>query len=583
MATSERAGRLPPEYYYDVVTQQLLVGKCAVDAYIEAGGHPANIVDAAGIGRIIRGDDPISSRGYYGKDFSKWTTDDVLKAWRIIKSFLPQPENPAEKFLNERVINRANLIGLIPSKRQIADPSRFGSSSNFYIAADEPSTLRKFHGLTQEDLVEYISELTNQLGHIPTESELYEISKLDPSKPSYEVLRRRAEGGKSGLARELGYVNLLGENRTGYVRWGIEAYIANEGVLPSQDETNIMSTVDRAPGVTNTRRRFKAKADFLQAVFNEYEALSSKLQKGLESGDVPNEIFENVRSLRLRFGRYSRWVILDGLVEGSADLKITIVKADIDDDKFLALLEIISSRPEKIDSKKQELGVLRSLWRYSYMDSLQVENATKTRLDMERGSLDAAAQYEMDRFIQTGVSFLDSRNLRNLVAIHFTHLREGGLLPAEDRFKELFINESYFRILVKSRQKSIKEGPGLQLERQNARDRLRNFYNIALNFERFIGNAGVEDEVYENGNMIIRLAAINRRENPVMPGSPEAEAVIEKVAKELRHESRNAKQRRSDRSISGTKGHRRKRAQGQKRSIRNVLNIEGLAETDDFN
>lgn len=450
----ETAPQASTEYYYDRSACQILLGKTALNAHIEMGGHPLDIVS---IDRALR-DTSIELPERRAPTDKKVTKEEILTSLKWLYSILEPPEEPKKKLINETIIARAHWLGLIAgSLDQIQN--RFGNTSNLYKELHAKGAHIKHPELDPAKAMEYLQELFVKKGRMPKAKELDEEAANDPAKPRYSTLRTRLVGGLSNLGLEEGFELAKDSTPAELIRWGVN-YRRTNGSLPSQKIIDLMSAVGKSVSATTIANSFSGSlVDFnsiVESAFESWENTAAKkkddLIKAVESGRLPGGLLYDSRDEKLIITRSARYEILNRLFpDAHYRAKLAWAMNDYSDPRFVNGLKRLNHNIDvKVISEiSQDLGYTPDMWRMDTKD-LNLINAIELRLDQLRGPL-SSDDYE--KFTATSllvVDFMEINELSDIKAQHLRFLQNKGRLSRGDRFDHLFGNSYYFRMLTRA-------------------------------------------------------------------------------------------------------------------------------------
>ncbi len=411
--------------------------------------------DIMPLGQVHRGKmDGLSNETYEFEDLSELTNEQILERARWISTKLPEPENPKEMFFNERVVEIASFLRLLPTVSQITYPTRFRSSSNFYRELGVKRTWRRFHEMTRDDAVTYIANLTFKNGRMPTEDELMEMASDDPTLPSYGVLINRLPEGFSSVGREIGLVKVRETDGQGFLDWATEFYIANYGLRSTGALLSLYSPLGRSPSRHPTQRRYKSVEDMHIGAEKQLQNDLLKLCRILNSGKLPRELFVgavsgfDLLSRVVRYGIVSN--LLPDLFEG-AKLDLALIEKEAE---FLNNLKKYSDNIyfPQVEAASSEFGVLKNIWRTEFLRSLSLPEVIEAKLKTIRGPLEYIDRQRMDAVVENCLELLDTRGFYLLRSNHLRILRESGKIPDSDELKRLFVDIEYLRLLIRFKQ-----------------------------------------------------------------------------------------------------------------------------------
>src|SRR5690348_17278710 len=113
-------------FYYDQQSDQVLIGSIALEAHIEAGGHPADI---SSLEDFLASDKEVPDLRPKGKGNEfyarEWERQECLAAGRWLIKVANRRDHGGKYKLEGTLHDKAARLGFIPSRRRIG--TRFGS------------------------------------------------------------------------------------------------------------------------------------------------------------------------------------------------------------------------------------------------------------------------------------------------------------------------------------------------------------------------------------------------------------------------------------------------------------------------
>src|SRR5688500_14838082 len=124
----ESEANTKPDIYYEITLGTCLVGQAALQAYLDAGGHPA---DTYPIEQVLIGDTVPVPSDPNKLEVDDWTSEDYVTfcSW-VLSRIDPNP-------MSGKVLDRAYAAGFGPEKQRITrktnggNPPRFKSLGSF--------------------------------------------------------------------------------------------------------------------------------------------------------------------------------------------------------------------------------------------------------------------------------------------------------------------------------------------------------------------------------------------------------------------------------------------------------------------
>ncbi len=278
----------------------------------------------------------------------KMTKQVAIRRGRLVSEVVDSMENVR---FNEDVLRRAGKLGITPTLFRIKQ--MFGSTSRYYRAVGDSSSSMSgaFDDWSSDQFLKYIASVAEETGRRPTWEGLHELSRLDVSRPSPNVIRRRfGTKGISPILEQLGYPGLWSWGQADYIGWGVRVMDANGGHSPSAKDINFLSKLDRGPSARAIANNFGSLSYFTERVADNYREkqadkaetrakITKNIDSGITRGTLPAELFEDVDDFELRGLRFARFMILNELLsENNANRKVTIAKNDsltLSDRRFL--------------------------------------------------------------------------------------------------------------------------------------------------------------------------------------------------------------------------------------------------------
>jgi len=277
-----------PEYYFDVSRGTLLLSKFELDFYLATGAEESDIYE---LGELIRNAEIEINRDVIipEKNWAQESRQSYIDYghWLIKIAALPDnltDSNQSQKNkINETMIQRAYKLGLGPSRDHIMFESRFGSLTQFYIELGENKTSRRyvFKDWSEQDCLDYLSQVTNEIGHFPKLSDLNELAVNDINRPTAESIKLILGYSIVEAANKIGQMHPRSwkiRPNIELLNWGLDYMRANNGVVPT---VSIMRKLSKQklddryapPSPTTTRRRFKKFSNYQKLLKIAYSQL----------------------------------------------------------------------------------------------------------------------------------------------------------------------------------------------------------------------------------------------------------------------------------------------------------------------
>lgn len=546
---------------------KLVVGQEAIEAFQSLQSESNDIYE---LGFAIRGPEPVLRRDDYERpNFYSWRRPEILDATKFILSILAPPPSPNHRFLNKTVIQRANYMGLMPSPVQVYHPRNFGSMSRLYRDSGESSSYHPFHELTRVEAMEHLADFEKCHGRMPGYRELEEIAAKDSSKPSCKSLYRVLEYGLTGAARELGYVEVRGSDGQVHKDWAVDFWVANAGIKPTQKMFQMYSPFGKAPGYTHLVRTFNSGPEFEQDVENAKNKDLLEICQRLNAG-VPAGLLYNLGSGTDLIGRLIRYDAT-GLVPGFSETdRVRIATAKTDEYKFIE--ELVQVDPNitfyAIEGVAEKFGVFKNMWRPHFLQSLRLGSMINLQLSRLRGEVSNYDRLAMINAVRRGAEYLIDKDRHLIKHRGIEILMSEGYLPLSEEFYRLFVEDKFYRYMVREELARSKAAVG-QVEKigelvQALEDRAVTpkivSDTLQSGFSEFIGTALVVRTKRAANGYIIKILAPQKPENLIPAGSLKAESIVGSYS------SGQSTEKWGRKPFAGTRGVANNFSPGQKRS-----------------
>ena len=490
----EDTARLETKYYYDCLNEHILLGKVALEQYLESGGHPADVSE---LGEFIRSNRPINQKQKRSSELGKLTDQQHLDSLRWLRGVLPAPQSQKQRWLNEEVITRASYLGLVASPRQLSHPKRFGSISNVFRQLGDKDNNIRYHDLTTDKAISYIKNFHDLLGRMPSYEELKQRASLDTNSYSIDVLMSRIPGGLSRVAEELGYVNLKTDED--YLTWGVEFFIANDFRYATQDSMNLCASVKKGPSHASIKKRWSINY-YNQKILSAFEAQQAKFADKLKTGELPAEIV-NDDSLLMTISNYIKFSVIEDLLPNlPKSIKIGLSRNCLSDIDFIKSLARYKNTLNwsTVNEVSKKYGTFKNMWRIDYINSLCLETVAEKKLDTIRGELDEPSKNTFQDAIDNTADYLIANNKSQIQPGTIATLQKYQVIPKDGLFKQLFHSNEIFMPLVLSRyRKKIKQ---IKLEEDAAK----------IQLEAYRQTANIPPQLYHNLKINGNAAEVNR-------------------------------------------------------------------------
>jgi hypothetical protein len=349
--------------------------------------------------------------------------------------------------------------------KQILSLTGVNDLSGLYEAIDASETERKFWGVTEEDALNYIGELTQTLGHTPTQEEIAQIATQDRSKLPLASIRTRAKKALTRAAAEFSEAFIATED-SDFVAWGSDSMIANGLLTLNLQAMAYTSGLRRGPSESYLRQRFSGALNFKNTVETAHAEASEKLIQDIIGGKFPKELFNDRLSADEIITRCIRYKIVNQLLRHLGKKRcaeLSLVNAT--SEEFVALLNQneVSIDRKAVQAIAQRQGVFRNMWRPEYIESLEIGNIARDGLNQSRGELSEEDKDLMESYILNGAKFIRSRGFKRIRTIFVESLQEKGLLPEDEKFLQLFKDIDTYSLLVwaQTEKRNRYKNPGL--------------------------------------------------------------------------------------------------------------------------
>lgn len=322
-----------PEYDFDVMSGQLLLGQVAIDAHIEIGGHPLDVHD---IGMLLL--DPnikFTSVELARSKRKEFDRELALQEGRFIRRLIQASDPNAH--LTTATINRARQVGLFSYAREkiIKSSDGFQTITNYFEAVGEkkPRRRARFDHMTIEDMIDHLKKVGKEEGQPPTIPILLrrmEEGKVEPSPALIKsiVKRQDASLGLLELYTLAGYpesVQLW--SKDDYSNWARKVILANEGIEITEEIIEYFSSQKLGPSTHPISDYFGGVVKFRAEVKKQHaqtlaEGANDRNEKlaairgildGSSKSKIPPEIFDGVTSEDELILRYAKYIVLDDL------------------------------------------------------------------------------------------------------------------------------------------------------------------------------------------------------------------------------------------------------------------------------
>lgn len=396
-----------PEYSYDILTGQMLLGRIAINSHIESGGHPEDLRE---LGNFLVSNEnfvtpnatsePLTSNARIDSDWTKTNYINYAK-WlhRLTADCVPE----TKKALNQHVFKRARLAGVGPSFYPVVNKNRFGSLANLYREAKIYPThiIGVFDDWDAYDIADYIKGLGESIGRRPTRQDLREMWVSEPTKyPSDVYIHSRfPSNGGLGRAMELaGYIVPELWSDQDYIDWGVKFMMANDEKIPTSRDMLFLSAQRLGPSSRTIMNKFDKMRDYqflvvktlrdrAEIVENDKQEKLRDIEIGLNSGRFPAQLFSNVSREEEKIVRRAKYLVLDTLLqESNYEAKISIsteAGKSYREMGFVRSIRKINSTTTAgdVESTALYLGVFDDIWPpdTAFMKTLRLPDQLRNR------------------------------------------------------------------------------------------------------------------------------------------------------------------------------------------------------------
>ncbi|MBA3757623.1 hypothetical protein H0X09_02050 [Candidatus Saccharibacteria bacterium] len=374
---NRQTGDETTQYYYDIFSEQLLVGEDARNLHLEAGGHPSDIYNLIELLKSSEIDIPFVYRkkGPVRKEklvmYGQW-----------LYNLMPPPERKNQKRLNENILRRAGRLGIGYSVWQIEN--EFTNLTNYYMYTNLLDTKRNkaLGQIDVEYVVNYIEMLGATLGRKPNRDDLHRQSKENVYNPHPETIENLV--GSLRKAYELaGWPDIHSMDEDDYINWGADFIDANGGIDPSQSKIDFLSTKDMGPSATTTAKYFDGSLNNFKAKARERYELRrlerqerktkylAEIEEGLRDRTLPVEIVRDIRSTGELLNRYSKLIV--ALKSGTEFHQAKYLALEDNAEYFKWLQDNRELAPKYLEQIATQLGCYEFIWTQSvYLNKLRV-------------------------------------------------------------------------------------------------------------------------------------------------------------------------------------------------------------------
>ncbi len=378
-----------PDYGFDVVSGQPLVGQIAIDGHIEAGGHPADIRK---LGEILLSND---------KDFTRpdrvyppkgeFNRNQAIQDGRFIISIIRQHD--PDSSLNYTVLTQAERLGLLTySIKRIKNRYKSQNIVGYLkdVGVDRIRKRAYFDHLGIDGIVKHLKMVGDEEECIPTTPILRRRIKDGKDEPSPEIIRRIAKRHNPDitfhhlfvLAGYPEHMELWEEED--YIDWAVAVMLANKGVYLTEPLVDYFSSKKLGPsthpilkhigGIVSLRNKAlekrKQQLEQRQSMLNDID----KRLQGPRRDEVLASALEEVidtdeDELILRYAKYI--VLNDLLGTNNTEGKVSIITnstKNAQEHGFAAATRHLNNTITHgdIEVSARSLGVFDIIWPIDY-------------------------------------------------------------------------------------------------------------------------------------------------------------------------------------------------------------------------
>lgn len=370
-----------PELFVDVGYANQMVGKLAVDDYIESGGHPADIYN---LPRALE-DQAVPLVNNAAPNNA--TREEVLEQARFILGTMGKGNSA--KGLRLHIQRRAHHLGIAVDDYYLNGPGMFGGLRGLQreLGLDDIDKRFRFSDYDLEDILDHLQMVEGE----------------EEKRPTVEILWRRIREEKkdeitprtitkqialSEALEFLGYPNIRSwKTNEEFEIWGVDYTLAN-GRLPNRVSMGLLSAEDRSPSPSIASVRFERINIYKSKVWERLENEIQTIRQELDAGLLPPSLFSGVRSLADAVKRYRIFNLVNSLAP-RADVKgkVFIATGDFKGSAFVAAINRYArtTSKEKVIDTARHMGSFPYIFvRGDYLAKLQYEPHTKPHRDYER-------------------------------------------------------------------------------------------------------------------------------------------------------------------------------------------------------
>ena len=255
---------------------------------------------------------PLSSRKLSPRSL-ELTTEETIARGRWLGALMAQSE--VQTALTPAIIRRASKLGIINSYDTLVRKFENGFAGFREAIESEPPRSGRFDSWMVKDFVLDVLKTAKENGTKPNKRILKERSKLNPDKPSPQIMVGRF-GTLDTLYELSGYSNPDLWEEQDYIDWGIKFIMANARA-PLGRDMNLLSKRGVAPASGTfsnhfgSLKKYKTEVEVKHAykLFQRQQQLRD-ITARIESGQLPVELFRTTRDRREILSRYAKYSML---------------------------------------------------------------------------------------------------------------------------------------------------------------------------------------------------------------------------------------------------------------------------------
>lgn len=369
-------------YFFNTMNGSLLVGQTAVEAELESGSNPADIVSLAEL--LTQNDRMVGPKDFEPMPRDAWDRTLDVAAIRWLHGVVSQ--NNSGQCISEEVITRAGYMGLVPRVHYFR--SKPGGLAGLYAEAGLKGTRNRnlISAWTTRDFISYIDGLTKDLRHKPGYDDLVNASQASAKNPSPEQIVRKFGASLPQLFELAGYPDIKSWTEEDYIDWGVRFMFANDGKLPTSRSMAILSSRHRGPHYKSIYDNIGSLVHYQKLVQEKYELEMNyreqvakerieQIELEIEDGTYPRALFEQGETSKAKIAIYARYRLLQYLLP-SLEEKYKKQNAKIQrPDWFVGAIQRANPALSagQIETTASTLGLFDDIWPMDdYMDYLKV-------------------------------------------------------------------------------------------------------------------------------------------------------------------------------------------------------------------